>query len=253
MEFLRGAGKFLGSTLFTTLLVLAIMMMELVSFTSYDSFKSLAGGIFEKQLFSSISEKELGDLQNFLLFQCSQTDKVSFPISDEQQVVLNCADIRNSDKSQLKNLIAVALVEGLYYKDYTCSFIECITQGDPQDLLVVVSNEGNQFYKSSQMYMWAGTGIGLALLLVSIRTWVGRLKGVGFNLVFTGLPFLFLGYVQSIIPALPPELESSVKPVIDSLTESIKNKFTIVLVIGAVLILAGYALGFYLSRKKKKK
>ena len=254
MGFLRGMGKFLGSIIFTTLLVVAVLLMEIVDFTSYDNFKSLAGGIFEKQLFSAISEQELEDLHSALLFQCSQTDRVSVPIFGGQPIVLKCGDIRNSDTSQLPTLITTSLVESLYYKDFDCSFVDCITSGNPQNLLVVASDEGNRFYKSLQVYAWAGTGLGLILLLVSIGTWAGRLKGIGFNLAFTGLPFLFLGYLQSsLIPTLPPEIESSVKPVVDSLTSSLRDKFIIVLVVGIVLLVAGYGLGLYLSRKGGKK
>jgi len=252
MGLFRGLGKSFGSILFTTFLVLAILLIELVDFTSHDNFKLVASGIFEGQLFSAISEQELKDLRSFLLFQCSRTDKVNVPIFGGQSVTMECNDVKNSNESQLPALITTSLVDSLYYKDFGCSFVECVRSGNPQNLLVVMSNEGNHFYKNLQVYMWVGTGVGLALLLASIGTWIGRLKGIGFNLVFTGLPFLLLGYSSSFMPALPPEIESSVKPVIDSLTSSLTNKFIIVLVIGVVLLVVGYALGFYLSRKGKK-
>lgn len=254
MAFLRGLGKFLGSTIFTTFLALAILLIEITSFTGYENFKSFASGIFEKQLFSSVTKQDLSDLQSFLLFQCSQTDRVNVPIFGGQSVTIKCSDVQNSDKSQLPALLTASLIDNLYYKDFNCSFIDCIRGGDPQNLLVVVSNEGNQFYRSLQLYTWIGTAVGLVLLLASIETWIGRLKGVGFNLVFTGLPFLVFGYIQSfLIPALPPEIESSVKPVIDNLMSSIRDKLIIVLVVGIILLVAGYGLGFYLLRKGKKK
>lgn len=254
MKFLRWLGKFLGSTLFSTFLVLAILAMELVTFTSYDSFTSLASQIFEKQLFSATSEQDLTVLHNLLISQCLQKDEIILPITSGQMVLLKCADVRNSEKSQLTNLITTALVDNLYYKKFDCSFIGCIKEGDPQNLLIVVSNEGNLFYRSLQIYTWLATGLGLALFLISSETWVGRLKGVGFNLVFTSLPFLILVYANSFfLPTLPQELESSVKPVIDGLLASIKNKFTVILVAGIILLVIGYGLGFYLLRKRKKK
>ena len=252
MGLFRGLGKFFGSIIFTTFLVLAILLMELVDFTSYDNFKLIASGIFEEQLLSGISEQDLSDLRSFLLFQCSRTDKVNVPIFGGQAVIVKCDDVKNSNESQLPTLITTALVDSLYYKDFGCSFVECVRSASPQNLLIILSNEGNHFYKSLQIYTWIGAGVGLAMLLVSIGTWAGRLKGVGFNLVFTGLPFLLLGYISSFMPALPPEIESSVKPVIDNLTSSLKDKFIIVLVIGVILLAVGYALGFYLSRKSKK-
>ena len=253
MGLFRGLGKSFGSILFTTFLVLAILLIELVDFTSHDNFKLVAGGIFEGQLFSAISEQDLKDLRSFLLFQCSRTDKVNVPIFGGQTVIVECDDVKNSNESQLPTLITTSLVDSLYYKDFDCSFVECVRSGNSQNLLIVMSNEGNHFYKNLQIYTWAVTGVGLALLFVSIGTWAGRLKGVGFNLVFTGLPILLLGHISSFMPALPPEIESSVKAVIDSLTSSIKSKFIIVLVIGIGLLVVGYALGFYIPRKGKKK
>lgn len=255
MGILRGLGKVLGSTLFTTFLVLSILTMELVSFTTHDNFKSVASGILEEQVFSQVTEADLNDLKSFLLFQCSQTDKVSLPITAGQQVVLNCGDIGSASPAQLKALVTNALIDAFYYKDYTCSFLDCIKSGNIQDLLVLTSNEGNQLYKSLQIYMWIGTVVGLAIFLISTETWAGRLKGVGMNLVVTGLPFIFLGYVQNFIIGrlLSPEMQDLAKPLSENLSEPLKIKFIIVLVVGLALVVAGYALAFYLSRKSKKK
>lgn len=253
MGFLRVLGKFAGSIVFTTFLVLAIFLMEIVDFTGYDNFKSVAGGILEGQLFSAVSDSDLDDLRNFMLFQCSGRDKVSVPLFGGQPMVLSCNDVANSDKMQLKRLITTALVDNIYYRDFNCSFMDCVTTGNPENLLIAVSGEGNEFYKSLQTYAWIGTALGLVILVVSAEAWTGRMKSVGFNLVFVGLPFLLAGYFQSSLTSLiPPELEASVNPIIDGLMSSLKDKFMIVLVIGIVLVVAGYALGFYISRKKKK-
>ncbi|MEM5805907.1 MAG: hypothetical protein QXM85_01785, partial [Candidatus Aenigmatarchaeota archaeon] len=159
-------------------------------------------------------------------------------------------DVRSAGEDQLENLIITALVDSIYYKNFTCSFVECVKSGNPQNLLIVVTNEGNLFYKSSLMYMWAGSIVGLALLVVSSETWIGRLKGVGFNLIFTALPFIVLVYIQPLLISLLPEGAVSLK-VAEDLFTSLKNKFIIVLVIGVILIIAGYGLGFY-SRSRKK-
>lgn len=253
MGFLRGLGKFVGSIIFTTFLVLAILLMEIVDFTSYDNFKSVAGEILEGQLFSAVSDSDLDDLQNFMLFQCSGRDKVSVPLFGGRPIVLSCSDVANSNKMQLKSLITTALIDNFYHRDFNCSFIDCVTTGNYENLLIAVSGEGNEFYKSLQTYAWIGTALGLVILVMSTETWTGKMKGVGFNLVFVGLPFLLVGYFQSsLTPLIPPELEASVNPIMGGLMSSLKDKFMMVLVIGIVLVVAGYGLGFYLSEKKKK-
>lgn len=253
MGFFRGLGKFAGSTLFTTFLVLAILNMELVAFTSPENFRTLVSGIFESQLFSAMSEDELGNIYDALFVQCSQTDRVKLPFSTEQPLEIECADIRESGRSGIKSLLTITLADSVYYKEFDCDFVGCVTSGNPENMLIVVTNEGNQFYKSMQIPMWLGTIAGLAVLLVSVETWTGRLKGIGYNLVFIGLPFLLLGYAQdSLLPSIPPEIESSLMPVIDSLVSSLTTKFMIVLVVGIAFLVAGYAIAFTQRKQKRK-
>ncbi len=254
MQILRGVGKFFGSFLFTTFLVLAIMMVQLVGFTSYSNFNSFAGGILEQQIFSQASENSLSDLRNYLMSQCHNTDRVQVPMGGSLPIVLKCDDVNNSDNEKLKSLITSTITEGIYNKQYDCSFISCIQSSNKEDLLFLVSNQGNQFYENLQLYMWLGTAAGLALLLVSTEKWPGRLKGVGINLVATGVPFLLFGLVQSnILSVIPSESLSTVEPIINKLASDLKNIFLIVLVVGAVLLIAGYALGYYQSKKNKDK
>ncbi len=252
MKILRALGKFLGSTIFTTFLVSAILIMEIISFTSYDNFKLLAGGLVETQLSSVLSDENLATLQTLLFFQCAQADKISVPMG-RQDIILNCSDVKDADRTQLKSAITIAVVDGFYYKKFDCKFIDCIKSGGLENLLIVATNEGNQFYKSLQIYLWVGTAVGLALLLVSIETWVGRLKGVGWNLAVTGFPFVFFKYVKAIpLPSIPAETQSFASPIIDSLLTSLGNKLMIVFVVGVIFLVAGYGLGFYLSRVSKK-
>lgn len=252
MGFLRGSGKFIGSIVFTTVLVLAIFNMEMMSFTSYENFKALIGGVFENQ-FSTVSEQDLSDIYDVLLFQCSQAESVTLPLSTGQPLQVKCEDVRKSERTQVKSLITTALAESFYYKDFECSYVECLTSGNPENLLVVVTNEGNQFYKNLQMLLWLGTGLGLAILLVSIGTWTGRLKGVGFNLVFTGLPFLVLGYAQDILfSSLTTDISSAIQPITDNLISSLSAKFMIVLVAGGVLLVADYGVGLLQKKSKGK-
>ena len=101
------------------------------------------------------------------------------------------------------------------------------------------------------MYAWIGTAIGLGLLVASIKPWAGRLKGVGFNLVFTGLPFLVLGYAQdALFSSLTTDVSATVQPIINDMLSSLSAKFMIVLVAGVVLLVVGYGIGFL--RKKGK-
>lgn len=258
MSFIRGVGAFLGSTIFTTSVMLAILLMQAADFTTYENFKSIASGIFRDQISSMFGEEDLESIMSYFLFQCQQTSMVNVPLGGEP-IVLSCNDIRNSDESQLPDLVVKSIIDKMYYKEFDCDFIDCVRSsmssifgggGNFENILIVASDEGNQFYRTSQMYMWIGSAVGLALMIFSIKTWPGRLKGIGLSLVFIGLPFLFLGYIQSLfLPADSFEAMPLVENAVESLMSSLKSKFITVLVAGIVLTAAGYALGFYLKKK----
>ncbi len=260
MSFLRALGILTGSFLFTTFLVLGIMMMSIVDLTSHDNIKSLATDILENQIASSSSNIDLQDMHNFLLFQCTQMSKTTLALSDKlPPVVLDCNDIRNSDKSQLPNLIAGSLVDSIYYREFGCDFsnlLQCAQspgntlEGSP---IFFISNEANQLYKQSVTWMWVGTALGLLVLLVSIETFAGRIKGVGWNLIIASFPVLVLNNVQSFLPTVPSQVSDIVKPVIDNLISSLSTMFIIVFAIGIAFLVAGYGLQFYQSKKQKKR
>ncbi len=252
MKILRWLGKTFGSIIFTSFLVLAIFLMGLVEFSSYENAQSVAGPIIKQQILSAITQEQLDILHLALLQQCSTADNVVLPLGDVN-ATLDCNDVRNSNASQLPDIAASVVIENFYYKDYSCSFFDCLKSSDQLDKLVVVSNEGNQFYKTWRMHSWITSGFGLIILLISTETWIGRLRGVGLNLVFTGLPFLLLQFIQPfLILQISPEIQTLTNPIIDNLFSSITTKFIIVLAIGIVLVVLSFVLGL-LSPKKPKK
>ncbi|MBI2547658.1 MAG: hypothetical protein HYW23_04440 [Candidatus Aenigmarchaeota archaeon] len=256
MGFFRGLGVALGSTIFTVFLIFSILMMEIAGFTSFQNVKAISSDILKGQLFSQISQSDMTTMQSMLLYQCSQSSQAALPLGAQQNIILNCNDIRNTDKSKLPDLVVSALIKDAYYKKYDCSFMDCLKNGGSQNFLVILSNEGNQFYRSVQTYFMIASLAGLILLAASLKTWVGRLKTVGFDLVFTGLPFLLVGYVESMsfsLISLPEQVQSTTRPIIDAFFTSMKSKFIIVLVVGAALLIAGFALGIYLSKKADRK
>lgn len=268
MGFLRGLGKFLGSLIFTTFLALVIVLMGIVAITSHDSIKQTASDILEKQLLYTTAEVNLEDVRNFLLFQCTQSSKTTLTLSGNlPQVILDCNDVRNSDSSKLPRLIAESLVDSIYYKNFGCNFsnlYECVTKPEnviggvtPENVVIVplffLSNEGNQFNMTAAIYSIVIAVVGLGILFASIENWVGRLQGLGWNLVITSLPILVLNKVQSFVPAGSPETADAVKPLIDSFISSTTKLFMIALVVGIICLIAGYGMKFYQSKKQNKR
>ncbi len=250
MAILRWIGKTFGSMIFSTALILLILGMSLVDLTSYENVKSASAAIAKEQLFSKFTESDLNDFRTYLISQCTQSSVVNVPIGTGTPVILKCADVSNT-KNNLKDMISNAVADSVYYKNFNCSFIDCLTKGGLQNAQVIFSNEGHLFLKGTINYLWILTGVGLVILLASASTWQGRLKGIGFNLVFAGLPFLFINMTDKFIPPLP-EGFGSVHDVINSFIASIRTRLMIVLIAGIVLIVLGFMLGFYTNKKRNK-
>lgn len=227
-------------------------MVELVDFTTYENINGLIATIMKEQLNTLFNENQLDQVYSTLYLQCSQTGQL--PPDFSQIFNLNCGDVLKTDRSGFSDLIVKPTVDSIYYRKFDCNFIDCIRQGNSNNLIVLISEQGNLFYRSLLVYLLVGTSVGLAMLLISIETWAGRLKAVGWSLVFTALPFVILNFIQpSLISSLPPEIGTVAKPIIDSLTSSLTKKFIIVLVIGLALLVVGYGLRFYKPRQPRKR
>ncbi|MBI2083999.1 MAG: hypothetical protein HYT70_00035 [Candidatus Aenigmarchaeota archaeon] len=253
MGFWRGLGKFFGGLVFTLALVGAILAMELVSFSSYENVKTVIGAVLDQQ-FSSLTSDQLQQLHTNLAFQCLTRATISLPLYEGlDAITLSCNDVSSSNNEQLKTLISNAVVDSVYYKKFSCSYIDCVTSGNQQDILIAFADEGNQFYKSAQTWLWIVAAIGLAIMLASIETWTGRLKSTGFTLAMTGLPFLFVSQIKSLLPPIPAQVQGTIVPIIDNLISSLSSRFIIVLVVGVALLAAGFGLEFYLRKSGKLK
>lgn len=251
MDFWRALGKLSGGLVFTTCLVLAILFMQLIEFTSYENVLLVAGGIVEGQL-DSLTDGQMQQLRLAMEIQCNDKETVAFPIYEGFDAVLNCTQVAGSTEEQFKKVVVKSVVDGIYYKEFDCDIYECITSGNQLDVIASFSEQGNKFYSTWHIYIWIGAAAGLAVMLASTKTWVGRLKAVGFTLAVTGLPFLFVNQIKSMLPPLPVQVQGTIVPIIDGLISSLSNKFIIVFAIGAVLLVAGYGLQFYLKRTYKE-
>lgn len=250
MGFLGWIGKTFGSLIFMTFLSLSILLIDVINFTEYDNVKTVFGGIIQKILFQNVDENALGQTRESLVNQCSNgVENVKVPGNGD--IFIKCSDLKNQNKS-IQDIITNSFIETFYNKKFDCGFVNCLTNGNSEDLQVILSHQGSQFLKEVQRYFWIGTAAGLALLLVSTRTWPGRLKGIGFNLVSAGIPFLFVSVVQKMLPTFPEGFES-VQAIVNSLFSSIRTKFIILTIIGIALIISGYLLGIYLKRKGSNK
>lgn len=248
MGLIRGIGKAVGGFLFTTFLIFSILMMALIQLTEYNSLKSTMSSLLLQQ----IDTKQIEQIYPILSMQCANRNTVELPYGEEK-IILKCSDIKS--KEDLQNLVTTSFFDGIYYKKYDCGFIECLQQPGEGSLLVLLSFHAHNFFKGLQYTMLIGTGIGAIIMLVSIESWPGRLKGFGTSLLVTGLPYFVFNYLVGplIQKSLPIQISSAISPTVNKILSLMSTNFLIILVIGIVLTVTGYIVVRLEKKEKPKK
>jgi cellulose synthase/poly-beta-1,6-N-acetylglucosamine synthase-like glycosyltransferase len=163
--------------------------------------------------------------------------------------VLKCDDVRKSSPTDVLTLIGKPVLYDVYYKDYDCSFIECLNKDGDDKFLVLLSLKANEFFKTIQNVFWALSGVGLILILISVKGSDSKLKILGITLLSVGIPILILTLVKDYFISLPAGMENIGGVIFDILFIS----FLIVTVIGLILTVVGCLLKLLPSKKRKKK
>ena len=243
---LRGIGKTFGGLIFCTFLVGSVFIASLIELTEYNNLKTVATDLFSKQLTENITTEEIRQMHSLLLLQCADKETIELSLG-EKNVTLDCSKLRGIEAEDIIPFIATAAFDEIYYEEYECEFIQCLQK--EEGLMVLASAHANNFFKSIQNFVLIGTIIGAVILFVSIKNWSGRLTGFGTLLIFTGIPYFFLGFFKGFIPA---EVATVASPLVNQIMSSLSTKLLIIFIVGVILAISGYFLK-YLSRKKTKK
>ena len=246
----------MGSFLFSTFLAFAILTFTVIELTDYNNLQQLFIDLFSVHVWG---EQKPEEAHKALLVMCEGKESVELPFASEgegeglgidiKSIELRCADIREVNPEDLSKLAATAFFEKIYYKTYSCSFIDCVKTGQ---FMVFFSAKGNQFFKTLQNVFWVGTAVGAFMLFISLQTWSSRLKKFGTIIVLTSVPFVSLKLVKFMLPSVELPMLDETNAVTSYVFEPMYTNFLILLVVGIALTAAGYGLSRYESRITKK-
>lgn len=275
MGLLRTIVKSFAGLLFSLSLILTISLLLLTQFTGYDYLKSIFSDILVKQFANTLADRlptseDVRTIQTSFLSYCNMTGHVEIPFSGQemefagqrlnlQNITLNCSEIATTTpddfikivSARFINQVSSKLFDSFYYKNYTCNFIDCIKQGG-ESLMAIASNKSNTFFKTTLSYSLIGTFIFGLIWFIAIESWPSRFKSFGWTLIIISAPFFLMNYVTDLIlPKLgiPTEIISTVSNSFSRLTSTMTTYNLIFLVVGIILMVAGY----FLALKKKKK
>ena len=242
---IRAVGTGFGILILTIFLLLSIFTYCLVKFTEFDNLNSLLSKIFVGKL---VSEDKLNQTYNDLLSKCKGNESIDYSVGNIT-IVLKCDDVRKSSSADVLTLIGKPVLDNVYYKDYNCSFIECLKKDGDDKFLVLMSLKANEFFKTIQNVFWVLSGVGLILILISVKGSDSKLKILGITLLSIGIPILILTLIKDYFISLPVGMENIGGVIFDILFIS----FLIVTVIGLILTVVGCLLKSLPSKKRKKK
>lgn len=270
MGILRSIGRAIGGLIFTLALSGLIFSIGLVRFTEYENMKSIFSEIFSAQIGSNIgtgpggaaaqnaTQGELEEAYKRILQMCEGKESIQVPSSEPDKfITINCNELRAAAQSgggenistAMGNVAASALFDNVYYKKYDCEFLDCLQTGQ---LGVVISEQGHEFFNSVQIYLAAATAAGAVIILIASESWSVRLKGLGWPLVFIGVSYFLMDFVESFVASKLPGAEKAgvdIMPIVDKMIAPMMDSFLIALVVGVVLTAGGYVLAYKGKRK----
>jgi hypothetical protein len=245
---LRTIGKWLGIFILIFFLFLTVFIHFMVKFTEFDTLSTLFTKIFVSNV---ISKDQLDQMYNNLLDECGnkmQNGNVTLNIGNKS-VVLKCADIKKSTPEGLVDLAGKSFFTDIYYKEYSCSFLDCLSKPGEDKYLVILSQKANMFFRNIQTILWICTGVGAALIIISVKGLGDKLKTLGATLLFSGISTLILIYIITHLMSFPPEAMS----VIDKMFGLFLNMLVAISITGLVLIILGFVLNFMHRKRSGKK
>jgi hypothetical protein len=239
--------------LFTSSLVILILLISTNQMTEYSTLKPLMTGLVTQQLTENVSQ--MNQYYSYIKFKCKTQDSVEIPLGT-QNITLNCSELETVDQEKFIPFISEKLFNETYYKKYNCEVIDCIRQ-DQQGLLILASQHGNNFLKSTLNLLLIATIIFAVIFIFSIETWPKRVKSFGGSLIFTAVPFFVLYLLKDllmpfdILDTMPQQSLEVFNGIVNQFFTSMIKNFLIVLVAGVILIILGYVLVFRENKKKK--
>jgi len=259
MSFLSKTGEIFGGLIFSLSLGFLIVFIALANFTQYNNLQPIMTNLIVNQFRQNLTQTQIDFLYSDLTDQCKSSATANVPLGNNNSASLKCEDVKNSNSTDIPNLIAKNLFDQIYYKKYDCSFLNCIkdlsfqkgTVETNQKFQIVLTAKANEFFTKNQIFLIGGMFLGIALIIVSVRVWYNILKNVGFTLLFVGITYLLIPLMKSSFIGQVTGMDLSA--VVDALFKPIIMLLRISLILGIIFTATGYIASYLLKPPEKKK
>ena len=253
MSILKSLFRLISSFLFTTFLTMSLLMVSLVEFTEYANFKPFVTDVLSSSLSQQVDTNQASQLHNFLTQNCAKKEFTNFDLGDIS-IKIKCSELQSTQTKDLLKLLSASLFDSLYYKKYSCSVLDCLMQPGVENLLVLVSENMNNFLKSMQNIIWFLAAAGAMMMYFSVDTLKGRLRTFGVNIAFVGVSFIVFTYaVNFLIPVQNLPIDIKISDIVDSLFGRLSNYFIFMAIVGVLLVISSYLIASKTRAQRKRK
>lgn len=249
----KSAGEAISGLLFSLSLTAIIIVYTMFYFTSFDVLQTVVADVAQQQQPpQGFEESQFPELKNALVTQCqgSTTGIIDIPLENNQVAKLNCTEVQNINESkQVFGLMVKDAFKNIYYKDYGCSFIDCLTKegSSTENVTVLISETGHKFFGVIQIYVIAAT----VLFGMMFAYFSGRPSKIARNF---GWVFTFLGssFIITELMKLRNQTADSTMSIMLKVMDNIFAQFQLymiaIFVTGIILLVVGYTWAHYETR-----
>lgn len=250
MRIVKNILKFFLGIIFTLFLGFLLVVPGLVEFTKYENLKPTVVEILQKRLVKE-SENQLNQvLENGKTICISSSQEVlKIPYGDDE-IVIECKGIEKMKTEDLARSMSSKAFDSIYYKKYSCGFLNCLRELEGSEKFFVVVNEkGHNFFSQITIYILTTVIISGILLAYLIRDPLQIGKYFGIIFIFAGIPLFFTSFISNLLP-VPLDVYQELKPLLNKVFQPINQNFTIVFILGITLSSIGH-IGIYLRSRRK--
>ncbi len=252
MSILRSLAGVFGGLVFVTALAFVIVSMAMANFTDYSNLREPVTEMIVSTM-PVLEPNQTQNMLNDLQDRCANVSTITQSLG-ELNVTLNCTDVSAATTANIYSVVAGSVVDYFHYKDYGCSYIECMRsdrQFDEKAMMAVLSVQAHEFYSSVVIYLIIIAAIGGALMAWSTGSVQAAMRSFGWSFVAIGTGYFFMGMTKMLIPTQVAS-QTNIASMMNPLFSTLGQYFLYSLVVGIVLLVAGYGLPF-IGREKKNK
>lgn len=255
----RSLLKVLISILLIASLILFVLTFSLSKTISYEKLKPVVSEAIKETIMENITdENEIEEIRTELIKNCTNEDinkevEIEVPIGkDVEKVTMKCSEIKISTPQQTIDIFANSLFDKIYYKEYNCALVDCL-KNPPASIkgnepIIFISNMASKEFKKYANYLFIIAIILILLIIVLSVPKYGALTTLGIDFLIASLPFFIFKFVLTKI-SLPEVIAGIIKQFFNFVSIC----FLVIMIIGAILLVAGIFSVLYKKRKVKRK